>query len=238
MGLEKEFDFYYRKYERLLTKFATRYYKITNKTLFSYSEIYNIAALGLYVALQSYEEGKGTSLMTHICSNIKYKIFEYTVGRSTKNVRNSEFYNTFISLYTPSSKKEDEDVCILDTIQDNFNFSDIDYKLDIQREFERIRKIMLNVLDFDEEFVLMSLYYYNKSLSELAADEKISEKNLLRIKSAALRKLREVPYIKTLMQKYFQNRIDEIGTAETLQQLFLKEELKERMKRIDVNEIF
>ena len=84
----------------------------------------------------------------------------------------------------------------------------------------------------------MSLYYYNKSLSELAADEKISEKNLLRIKSAALRKLREVPYIKMLMQKYFQNRIDEIGTAETLSQLFLKEELKEKMKRIDIDEIF
>ena len=226
---QRPFKFYEEKYKKLLTKLTARYYTNANKTLFTYEEIYNIALMGLYIGLKTYEEGRGRSLLTHIYTTITYEVFRNTIGRSKKNIENTKFYAGMKSIYEEVSNSTEE-ILLIDSIPDAFSYEDIDNNIDIQRVYKEVRHIMGEVLEWEEEVILLDLYYFGKSYKEVAIKFNCTEKQLTVRVRRILYILRQHKYIRTIKKRIIEEQIREIDKAYTFDEFILKESLIEKLE--------
>lgn len=186
----------------------------------------------MHKAVVNYNPEIGVKFLTYAYFLVEREIKNEIFGKGTRQQGNRQLEHLVSSIYLPVSTAKDENVTVMDLIPDTFDYRDVDYKLDLEMEFKRIRDIMAYTLEQDEDFILMQLYYCGETSSNVAEMLEIDEKILIGKKNMALRRLREIPYIKMLMQKAVQCKLDEIGTARTLKQMFIKEELKDKLDRL------
>lgn len=198
-----------KQYEPLLHKLSNQYYQKVNKAIFEKDDLFNIAYIGLDKAVKTYKDDKGATFFTYAYFLIKRELYNQTIGRSEKDIKNSKFNNVAKSIFEEVSSST-ENIQIIDTISDTiYLYDDIDYKLYIDEEFRRIINIMQQVLSADERKVLINYYCREKTLEQLAQKLNISVERVRQLISAAIKKLRKIPYI--------HNRVLEVMEEETRQ---------------------
>ena len=226
------YDYFLDKYNPLLHKFANRYLNVVNKTLFNYDDLYSISSVGLVLALQTYKEDRGMSLLSHICQTIQYEMYRQTLGKSKKEIQNAKLNNLTNSIYEKISN-DNQDSLVIDTIPDNsFSYDDVDYEIDLKREFRKILKIMHRHLEFEEEVIMLDLFFHDKKVEEVAAKFNSTEIQMKRRKDMILRKLRAVPYIKEIRKQIVQEKIKEIDEVDSIKAFFTKEGLLNQLEEM------
>ena len=220
------------QYEPLLHKLSNLYYQKVNKTLYEKDDIFNIAYLGLDKATKTYEDDKGKTFLSYAYTMIIREIYTETVGRSSKDIENTQFNNAAKSIYETVSANTDN-LEIIDTIVGDVHlYENIDHKLYIEAEFKRIIEIMQQVLSVEERKVLINYFCREKTLQQIAEKLDIKSEKARQLRNNALTKLRRVPYIREKYINEMQEQQEDLYYNTNIECIGYRLELEKRLHKM------
>lgn len=134
--MNRDFEQYYEQYKPMMQSIVNRYIAAGSRLALEQEDLMQIASMGLYKGLQSYDDDKYShTLETHLYANIKWFILNELNKNAKLNKLKEQF--SFISIDTPIG--DDNGATVADTIPDDveietrclFDLSLLEY----QREF-------------------------------------------------------------------------------------------------------
>lgn len=159
---DKDYEQIYLDNERLVYKFATKYYLLKDE------DMLQSLKLAMYRAIISYDSSKGYTLSTYI-----YKVLynEYCYHFRDKNLKIKYTSNSVID---ENGKSSD----IFDFIADDKN-KDIDYELD-KKEIINIINNYINTLDKQNRDMFIDYYFNGIKQKSLAKKYSLSQGQISR----------------------------------------------------------
>lgn len=159
---DKDYEKIYLDNERLVYKFATKYYLLKDE------DMLQSLKLAMYRAIISYDSSKGYTLSTYI-----YKVLynEYCYHFRDKNLKIKYTSNSVID---ENGKSSD----IFDFIADDKN-KDIDYELD-KKEIINIINNYINTLDKQNRDMFIDYYFNGIKQKSLAKKYSLSQGQISR----------------------------------------------------------
>lgn len=159
---DKDYEQIYLDNERLVYKFATKYYLLKDE------DMLQSLKLAMYRAIISYDSSKGYTLSTYI-----YKVLynEYCYHFRDKNLKIKYTSNSVID---ENGKSSD----IFDFITDDKN-KDIDYELD-KKEIINIINNYINTLDKQNRDMFIDYYFNGIKQKSLAKKYSLSQGQISR----------------------------------------------------------
>ncbi|MBR2614916.1 MAG: RNA polymerase sporulation sigma factor SigK [Clostridia bacterium] len=149
-------------------------------------DLLSVGSIGLIKAINTYEEGKGTSLATYTARCIENEIL--MLLRSMKKHKNNLSLSDVVGL-----DKDGNELSLIDLLSDKDQsvFEKVESKLEGQKLVKRIKEILT-----DREFKIICLRYGLKggkcyAQREVASFLKISRSYISRIEKHAIEKLRQ-----------------------------------------------
>ena len=149
-------------------------------------DLLSVGSIGLIKAINTYEEGKGTSLATYTARCIENEIL--MLLRSMKKHKNNLSLSDVVGL-----DKDGNELSLIDLLSDKDQsvFEKVESKLEGQKLVKRIKEILT-----DREFKIICLRYGLKggkcyTQREVASFLKISRSYISRIEKHAIEKLRQ-----------------------------------------------
>ena len=159
---DKDYEQIYLDNERLVYKFATKYYLLKDE------DMLQSLKLAMYRAIISYDSSKGYTLSTYI-----YKVLynEYCYHFRDKNLKIKYTSNSVIA---ENGKSSD----IFDFIADDKN-KDVDYELD-KKEIINIINNYINTLDKQNRDMFIDYYFNGIKQKSLAKKYSLSQGQISR----------------------------------------------------------
>ncbi len=169
---------------RLVAHFAKRYFDSSQDNIIhDYEELISIGIIGLIKGVNTYSSDKKTKLSTYAGRCIENEL--------RMNFRSKKKHNNNISIdASRSSDSEGNEVSILDKLVDNK--ADIEKDVVTKMQIEKLRKILPDVLNEKEIYVIVNRYGLNNreaTQQEIADKLNICRSYVSRIEKRALEKL-------------------------------------------------
>ena len=171
---DKDYEQIYLDNERLVYKFATKYYLLKDE------DMLQSLKLAMYRAIISYDSSKGYTLSTYI-----YKVLynEYCYHFRDKNLKIKYTSNSVID---ENGKSSD----IFDFIADDKN-KDVDYELD-KKEIINIINNYINTLDKQNRDMFIDYYFNGIKQKSLAKKYSLSQGQISRNLKSIINCLQEL----------------------------------------------
>lgn len=191
----------------IIAKLSNKYMNI-NKTL-EFDDLFNSGVIGFIYAVKRYDfnNDKKAKFITYAVHYINRYICSCVNGWSNKDIANTKFYNSCISINTPVGNNSDsEDIDIIDTIESHDNsFENVEDKLYLKQLRSDLEKAMIETNTLREREVLKLHYGWNCkpcNYTEIAEIFNISRSRPRQAVVEALRKLRWSKEGRKLKEKY------------------------------------
>ena len=130
-----------KKYEPFIRKMCKKYYNLGKNVGYEYEDLIQIANIGLYEAINSYNENKNVMFYTYVITCIENKIRVELRNQSTNK---KKVLNNYISY---DREIEGSDITLIDVIKDNNIIDPMDYLIIEEKEIEYVN--FINSLPFE-----------------------------------------------------------------------------------------
>lgn len=165
--------------------------------------------IGLVIAAEKYDfnNDKKASFITYSINWIYQRIYRFVCGATTKDLGNTKFNKSCISLNTPIDEEGETE--ILDYVEGvDYSFENVEEKIYNEQLHQELERVMNETLTLREREAIKFSYGWNNinpmTLKEIGDIFNVSQERIRQIKQKGFRKLRTSKWVKMNRQRFIE----------------------------------